>query len=137
MEDGNIEMVIDTIMGLIIALCLTAVTVSLFHSARNYDKTISDTANVKASSHYTLAYGNDQYYIPASTVLSDIVNEQADVVIKVNGTELNPDYIDKARNYGTEAYTAIKAYLGEGQYKKIPTFDAAGNVVSVNYEGGH
>ncbi len=137
MEDGNLEMVTDTILSLIIALALIGTTASLFASARSYDKTISATANTKASSHYTLAYGNDQYYIPASSVLTDIVNEQEGVEIRVNGNTLNAEYIEKVRNHGLDAYAEIQSYLGQSRYKKIPVFNSAGEVVAINYEGGH
>ena len=126
------------IAGLIILLFFISMIANLFTASRNYDHKISDRANVKASSRYTMAYGDREYYLTPQNVLSDIVNEQPGVEISINGNKkIDADYLEKAKSHNEDICNEIRNVLGTSNYKKVTTYDAQGNVVSIDYEGGH
>lgn len=125
------------VAGLVILLFFISMIANLFTTARDYDHRVSERANVKASSRYTMAYGEREYYLSAPNVLTDIVNEEEDVYISINGHTLNMEYLDKARNHNETICNEIRGILGTFRYKKVTTYNADGNVISINYEGGH
>lgn len=123
-----------SVAGIVILLFFITMIANLFTSARNYDHKVSDRANIKASSRYTLAYGDREYILTPENVLSDIVNEQAGVSISIGNHKLKDEYVEKARSHNEAIYTELKKELSNFRYKKVTTYNAAGNVDAITYE---
>lgn len=136
--DGNeVNELNETILGLIILMITASVAVYLISSASRYDHAVSDLSMHKASSYYTLAYGDAEYYIPAETVVSDIQNSRGTLQVMINGVPMTDDMKTKVVNRNASAVTGLKHQLGSEQYKKVTIYDSNGNVTALNFEGGH
>lgn len=127
----------ETILNIAILLIAAGITVTLFSSAKKYDHTVSDLSMHKASSYYTLAYGDEEYYITGANVVSDIQNSVGDIDFMINGQVLSDSIADKIKNRNAAAVTDLINRLGGSQYKKVTIYDNSGNVTALNFEGGH
>lgn len=127
----------ETMLNIAILLIAAGITVTLFSSAKKYDHTVSDLSMHKASSYYTLAYGEEEYYITGANVVSDIQNSNGTIDFMINGQVLSDSIADKIKNRNAAAVTDLINRLGDSQYKKVTIYDNGGNVTALNFEGGH
>lgn len=135
--DGGLDMVLDTITGIVVLLIVTSIAASLFMSSRRFDKAVIKENQTKASSVYTLAYGNPDYTIDSNNVLMDITNSIKGLKIQINGIPLQAEKVQKLQEKNKDVYNELRVFLGSCKYKKVTSYDANGDIIEINFEGGY
>lgn len=135
-SNENVNELIEAMIGIFILLVILAFGITEINRAKRYDKAVTDLSMTKASSYYTLAYGDVEYYISHENVISDIQNSKACVEIQVNGITQPNTLIVNIREHNAMAVQQFANTLGGSQYKKVTIYDDKGHVRALNFEGG-
>lgn len=126
--------IISTAVIFMIAVGFIIFTFSLGYE--NNDMLVESIGN-KASSRYAGGtYGDIHAYISPTDALSDILASEPTVNIQIDGSDLSVDVLEKARNNESLSIHAIRLALVQSRYYKVPTYNANGTIVSINYIGG-
>lgn len=136
-SNENVNELIEAIIGIFILIVILGFGITEINRAKKYDKTVTDLGMIKASSYYTLAYGDAEYYISHENVISDIQNTRTRVEVQVNGVAQPNTLIESIRQHNAMAVEQFANTLGGSQYKKVTIYDEKGHVKALNFEGGH
>lgn len=131
----SIDEVLDQIMGIVIFIFAVSFAVFALQSAVQYDKALNDATHSKASSRYTLAYGDSEHLITPAQVYADIMQEQDDITLQIDGHTLNAEYLKQARENEPDGIRRLLTGITASAYKKVIQFDSAGNVIMIDYRG--
>lgn len=127
--------IVMSVVAAIIFMAAFGFMLALFQKGEQFNKMLVDDTNHKASSRYSLAYEQEHFYITPADVYYDILAGDIAVGMYLNGTELSPDIIGRARNGEAYAVNALKTALTYSKYRKVPNYNRQGTLLSINFIG--
>lgn len=134
--DRPYEYMMDILFTLIVMLASISFAVAVFGMGTKYNASLAEEIGQKTSARFTMgSYGENHAYITRTDAYADIMAGDTSVIIKINGADLNATVLDKARNNEQTAVNALLTALSQTRYRKVPTYNSSGNLVSVNYIG--
>lgn len=127
--------ILDHIFSIVVFIFAVMFAVWVFRFIVLYNDTLNDETHTKASSRYTLAYWDSENLIEPSQVYADIMQEDEDIVLQIDGLTLNPEYLRQARENDIDGIRRLLSGIKFPAYKKIVEFNSSGNVIAINYRG--
>jgi len=130
------DYMMEILFTLVIMMLSISFTLSVFDMGKKYNASLTEEIGQKPSARFTMgSYGENHAYITKTDAYADIMAGDMYTIIKINGADLNSTVLEKARNHERTAVNSLLSALSQTRYRKIPTYNSSGNLVSVNYIG--
>ena len=131
MDDATGQ-VTDMIAAAAIALGIISFCVTVIASVNGWNNVLINQINNKASSSYSLAYIRGDNLVTAAEAYTDIITENDDVEIQINGSTVSTTLLLNARNNNAGSIQNLRSML-QNEYKKILYYNDTGDITKINY----
>lgn len=134
MEDG-IEYVLLSILGTIIVLLAITFAIREYDEGLDYNRVLVQDMQQRASSRYSLEYNQPVLYMTPTDAYYDILAVDPFVDVQIDGSLLDINVLEKARNGEAYATQLLETALNKTKYHRVTAYDPSGNITYINFIG--